>query len=175
MPPINSNLETQFTFETEATPIPDNSPFKILLLGDWSGSAAKTDLSQRQPIEIDRDNFDDVMKRLKVNIELDIFNNESNSTLSFNEIEDFHPDQIFNSVPIFADLSNLRQRLLNKNTFEKAAQEARFLLNQTKDNSLQEFTAEPISGTSSEIDSRNLLDRILSQSPENSCELLLLV
>jgi hypothetical protein len=37
MSPINSNLETQFTFETEATPIADNPPFKILLLGDWSG------------------------------------------------------------------------------------------------------------------------------------------
>src|SRR5688572_7560726 len=101
MLPTDSNFEAQFTFETEASPLPDNSPFQILLFGDWSGGAVKTDLELRQPIEIDRDNFEDVMRRLKVTVQLNLQGNESNLTvLNFNEIEDFHPDTIFNSAPL---------------------------------------------------------------------------
>jgi type VI secretion system protein ImpC len=169
MLPIESDFETKFTFETEATSIADDSPFKILLLGDWSGSRVKTDLLQRQPIEIDRDNFDDVMKLLKVNVELDLFDNESDiTTLSFGEMEDFHPDKIYKCVSHFAALNNLRQRLLDKNTFEKAAQDARLFFNQTVIKSSQEFASESVSNISSETDSKNLLDRILSQSPETT-------
>jgi type VI secretion system protein ImpC len=167
MLPADSDFETQFTFETEAVPIADNSPFQILLLGDWSGASVKTDLELRQPIEIDRDNFEDVMSRLKASVQLDLSNDETSlSVLRFNEIEDFHPDTIFNSTSFFKDLRELRQRLLDKNHFEAAAREIRSLFNQNKDTDSPGKVDVSVSNVSQVSDSKNLLDQILSQSDE---------
>ena len=165
--PTDTDFETQFTFETEANPVADNSPFQILLLGDWSGGAAKPDLSLRRPIEIDRDNFEDVMIRLKVNVELDLVIDKTNlTTLNFNDIEDFHPDKIFNSISHFNDLRELRRRLLDKISFEEAAREVRSLFNQTQANDFSEEVSHSVSNVSPVSDSKDLLDQILSQSNE---------
>ena len=66
MPITDSNLEGMFTFETGATPSPDDPPFHILFLGDWSGDGAKPELAKRRPFMIDRDNFGALMERLGV-------------------------------------------------------------------------------------------------------------
>ncbi|MDQ3129500.1 MAG: type VI secretion system contractile sheath large subunit [Acidobacteriota bacterium] len=167
--PTDSDLKTQFTFETESTPIDESSPFQILLFGNWSGRAVKADLSERKPIEIDRDNFEDVMRRLKVSVELNLFDDKSNfTTLSFNEIEDFHPDNLFSSCSMFDDLRHLRRRLLDNNTFESAAREVRSLFDQSETKALTEKSVPSISNLSPVSDSKGLLDQILFQSDETS-------
>lgn len=167
MLPTDSDFEAQFTFETEASPLADNSPFQILLFGDWSGDAVKKDLELRQPIEIDRDNFEDVMSHLKVNIQLNLSVNESNLTaLNFNEIEDFHPDTIFNSAPLFNDLREFRRRLLDKDYFEEAAREIRSLFEQNNDIDFSRKAADSVSNTVPVSEPKNLLDDILAQSDE---------
>ncbi len=165
--PTDTNLETQFTFETESTPIDENSPFQILLLGNWSGSAAKAELSARKPFEIDRDNFEDVLRRLKTSIHLDLFNDTENSVaLNFNELDDFHPDNLFSLCPIFDELRDVRRRLLNKNTFEAAAREVRSLFKQSEISDLSVEPASSVSGISPAADSKDLLDQILFQSDD---------
>ena len=119
---FTENLESQFTMETSATPIPDDAPFRLLLLGDWSGKRANLN----RPIFIDRDNFEDVMRKLNVGVTLDLQGNgEETIELTFEELDDFHPDNIFRQVPLFNDLRGTRQRLMNDNTFETAAREVR--------------------------------------------------
>jgi len=167
--PTDTDLKTQFTFETESTPVDENSPFQILLLGDWSSGAVKADLFERKPIEIDRDNFEEVMRRLKVSVELDLFDDKNNlTTLSFNEIEDFHPDNLFNFCSVFDDLRHLRRSLLDKNTFEVAAREVRSLFDQSEIAALTEESAPSISNMSPVSDSKDLLNQILFQSGETS-------
>ena len=167
--PIEADFNTQFTFETEATSVNENSPFQILLLGDWSGGVVKADLSARKPIEIDRDNFQDVMRRLKVSVQLNLTGDENDLTiLNFTEVDDFHPDNLFNFCPIFDDLRDLRQRLLNKNTFEAAAREVRSLFIEIEAEIVPQEFPSSVSNMSPVSDSKDLLDQILFQSDESS-------
>ncbi|MBK7707575.1 MAG: type VI secretion system contractile sheath large subunit [Acidobacteria bacterium] len=123
MPITDSNLEGMFTFETGATPSPDDPPFHILFLGDWSGDGAKPELAKRRPFMIDRDNFGALMERLDVSLELDI--GVEKLRLSFRDIDDFHPDSLFRNLPVFADLRDVRRRLRSADSFDEAAGEVR--------------------------------------------------
>ncbi|MEO7672948.1 MAG: type VI secretion system contractile sheath small subunit, partial [Pyrinomonadaceae bacterium] len=58
--PTDSHNETNVTMETERTGVIDEPPFRLLMLGDWSGDADKSEVHRRNPLEIDRDNFDDI-------------------------------------------------------------------------------------------------------------------
>ncbi|MGH9945934.1 MAG: type VI secretion system contractile sheath domain-containing protein [Pyrinomonadaceae bacterium] len=123
--PINAeDLETAVTLEGSRTGIVEEPPFHILVLGDWSGDADKRDLDDRKPIEIDRDEFDDVIRKLGVRIDLD-FDDGTIIPLEFSEIDDFHPDAIFRTVQMFSDLRDLRKKLKNEDTFYSAAREVR--------------------------------------------------
>ena len=121
--PSDSDNETSVTLETERTGVIDEPPFRILMLGDWSGDAEKSELHRRNPLEIDRDNFDDIMKKLRVRLELEA--DGGGLTLEFQGLDDFHPDELFKQVPMFADLRDLRRRLNNESTFNSAAREVR--------------------------------------------------
>src|SRR5688500_11613268 len=166
--PSDTDLETKFTFETASEPLPDEPPFQILLLGDWSGRENRvlSEIFQSKPLAIDRDTFDKVFSKLNPRLDLDI---DGNNTLSleFDEIDDFHPDKIFQQVSLFSDLRDIRRRLLNENTFNEAAGEVRSWYN---DNSLPESSVsetsqieEPVVQEQTTPDiSGNLLDSILN-------------
>ncbi len=154
--PSDSDLETNVTLESERTGVIDEPPFRILMLGDWSGDAEKSDLHRRNPLEIDRDNFDDIMKKLRVRLELEL--EGGGLTLEFNGLDDFHPDELFKQVPMFADLRDLRRRLNNESTFNSAAREVREWFS---------VPEKPANVSSSENEhaspADNLLDAILSK------------
>ncbi len=92
-----------------ATPDP-GTPFRILVLGDFSGRANRgvnetgRKLAARRPILVDRDNFDEVLARLNPRIEL-----PAAGTLSFTELDDFHPDRIYESTEFFRGLREARK------------------------------------------------------------------
>jgi len=162
--PSDSNLESKFTFETEATPIPEEPPFHILLLGDWSGNLNYRELSERRPIIIDRDNFDSVMRKLKVGLELDLYEDGNNILqFEFNELEDFHPDNIFRQISLFSDLRDVRRRLLNSDTFDEAANEVKSWFKFEENTYDSSTEIEPPLFDAPPIDSTNLLDMILTQ------------
>jgi len=116
MLPTDDRFETKFTMESDKSGVIEETPFRILMLGDWSGDAAKRSLGERRPIEIDRDNFDEVISRLGVRIRLG-----DGQELSFSSLDDFHPDEIYKRVDIFAELRELRKRLKDPDTFNQAA------------------------------------------------------
>ena len=124
--PSNTDFESEFTFENAAVPLPDEPPFHILVLGDWSGNSSRKGLNERQPILIDRDNFDDVLKKLNIGLDL-VLSGDENSILrlQFAELDDFHPDNLFRNVALFNDLRDVRRRLANSDTFDSAAVEVR--------------------------------------------------
>lgn len=155
--PEDSSLEADFTLEDEKSGVIEELPFRILMLGDWSANGAQRELSDRRPIEVDRDNFDEVMTKLGVWMELEIDGNHL--SLEFTKLDDFHPDEIFRQVPLFSELRELRRRLKDPNTFNQAAREVRGSLApeeipmETED-SVEESMAPP---------AENLLDAILSE------------
>ncbi len=126
MPIKESNLEGLFTFEDAGgaqSPLPDELPFHVLFVGDWSGDAVEKELAERKPVLIDRDNFDEVMERLGVVLKLGIGSEEV--CIEFREIDDFHPDSLFRNLPVFGELRELRRRLRVPDEFAEAAAEVR--------------------------------------------------
>lgn len=93
----------------DAKPDP-GTPFRILVLGDFSGRANRgaqetgRKLASRKPVLIDRDNFDEVLQRLRPALEL-----PGAGTLRFTELDDFHPDRIFESTEFFGELRAARK------------------------------------------------------------------
>ena len=152
-----NGLEAKFTLESERGGLIEEPPFRILVLGDWSGNAERKDLADRRPVEIDRDNFDDVLKRFGPKLKS---GRSDEQDLSFESLDDFHPDRIFEQFPAFGRLRDLRARLLSPEQFNRAAGEVRswFKIDEPsplKSESGGQTAAEP---------SENLLDAILSGS-----------
>lgn len=160
--PNDSNLEAMFTFESDKNPLPEEPPFHILILGDWSGDGHKKELSERKPIVVDRDTFDEVLNRIKPIVDLDLEEDSNNNlTLQFTELDDFHPDNLFRNLSVFSELRNLRKRLLNSDTFDSAANEVRDWFNTESESAIEsDVNLEPKEKTSP--NSENLLDQILS-------------
>jgi type VI secretion system protein ImpC len=154
--PINAeDLDTAVTLESSKTGIVEEPPFRILVLGDWGASGEKRSLGERKLIEIDRDDFDEVLGRLKVRLDLDL-DTETILTLEFAELDDFHPDAIFQKVPMFSELRELRKRLKDESTFYSAARDVRDRFN-------IERTIEAVPATVEEQPAEDLLGAILSK------------
>lgn len=117
--PRSSSLASVFIDvgeQSEELPHPQpDSPFHILIAGDFSGGAGR----KRAPVMIDRDNFDDVLARIAPEVRLPI--GESEITLKFRQIDDFHPDRLFARLGLFQALRDLRRRLADRSTFAAAA------------------------------------------------------
>ena len=83
--------------ETHPLPVEPQSDtaFRILVLGDFSGRAnrAEPPPDRLTPHLIDRDNFDDVLARIRPALHLGPPGRAL--ALSFRELEDFHPDRIY--------------------------------------------------------------------------------
>ena len=169
MPTFTDDYETSITLEAGGRALPDDMPFRVLFLGDWSGQNNRSGLGERRPIVIDRDNFEDVMRKLSVELSLDLQGDGRDVLrLRFAEIDDFHPDRIFRQVPLFADLRDTRKRLSNSQTFNEAAREVRQWLGEPKkDESSQSEPAPQQTTENQSTESDNLLDQILSQSGES--------
>src|SRR5712671_4818662 len=103
--------------------------FRIAMLGDFSARANSgkldtgAELGSRKPLKVDCDNVDATIKRLGVKLRLPLGGDGSAVELAVNSMDDLHPDQLYSNLPIFSELSGLRQRLKTQSTFAKAAKE----------------------------------------------------
>ncbi len=161
MLPTETDFEAKFTLENGGNQLDDDPPFHILILGDWSANSTKKDLSQRRPIVIDRDNFDEVLRGLQATLALDLTGDGNLINLEFTELDDFHPDNIFRQVSLFSDLRDVRRRLLIADEFNDASRQVKAWFN-LSDNAETAVENEE-TGT---ISSDNLLDQILSSPSE---------
>ena len=91
------------------------TPFRILLLGDFSGGAARAAQASAawKPRAIDRDNFEEVLARVGPEF----------SGMRFRELDDFHPDRIYQQNELFERLRDIRRKLETPATFGEAAAE----------------------------------------------------
>src|SRR5437868_7509271 len=88
--------------------------FRIAMLGDFSARANSgkletgAALGARKPLKVDCDNVDATIKRLAVKLRLPIAADGGVVELAINSMDDLHPDQLYNNLPIFSELSGLR-------------------------------------------------------------------
>jgi type VI secretion system protein ImpC len=165
--PTDKNFESEFTFERSANPLADELPFYVLLLGDWSGDSEKQELKQRRPIEIDRDNFDEVLSKLHVRLDLAWETSEADKiNLQFASLDDFHPDNLFQQVTLFSELRDIRRRLSNSDTFNSAVREIRAWFS-SPENLDKDSEIEANLNDAPPVDSNNLLDMILTDQHQS--------
>ena len=106
------------------------TPFRIGVLGDFSGRGNRglcesgPALGKRRPIVVDRDNLEEVMARLGVELHLPAGEGKR-VAVRFRELDDFHPDRLVPQIEVFDKLRALRRKLSNTSTFAEAAAEVR--------------------------------------------------
>lgn len=94
-------------------------PFVLGVLGDYSGNPKESlpKMKERKFVEIDRDNFDDVLKGTKPRLQLRVDNqlakdgSQLGVELNFEKLEDFEPQRIVNQVVPLKKMLEIRTRL----------------------------------------------------------------
>ena len=94
-------------------------PLKMLMVGDYTGKADDTVVEERECVNVNKDNFDAVMKSYDLGLDVSVDNKMSEdsgdqlaASLKFESIKDFSPDSIANQVPELKSLLELRKALL---------------------------------------------------------------
>lgn len=108
-----------YDVETEGAVIQKELPFVVGVLGDFSGNPTDKlkPLKDRKFIQIDRDNFNDVMARMTPGLNLKAENtlkddgSEMAVQLKFNSMEDFEPANVVKQVPALKKLLDTRDKL----------------------------------------------------------------
>ena len=97
-------------------------PFVVGVLSDLSGKPEHPapQLKERKYVEIDRDNFDEVLEGMKPHLAFKVDNKiEENSDtkigvdLTFKSLDDFHPEKIAEQVKPIRQLVEARKKLYN--------------------------------------------------------------
>lgn len=94
-------------------------PMVVGLLADLSGHPAEPlpKLKERRFVEVDRDNFDEIMGKIAPRLELSVpdtmKDGQSNLKveLNFEKFADFHPESLVGQIPRLAKLLEARQQL----------------------------------------------------------------
>jgi type VI secretion system protein ImpB len=93
-------------------------PLKVLMVGDYTGRPDDRPVEERVPINIDKGNFNEVMTKQGLGLEMSVpdrLGNEPDAsmsvTLKFNTLADFTPEGIVNQVPELKQLLELRAAL----------------------------------------------------------------
>ncbi len=125
-------------------------PFVVGVLGDFSGHPTEPlkPLRDRKFIQIDRDNFNEVMQRMTPGLNLRVENTlQADGTelavqLKFNSIEDFEPARIVQQVPALRKLLETRNKLRDLMTKIDVSPELEGILEQVLQNTdeLQKFS-----------------------------------
>lgn len=93
-------------------------PLKILMVGDYTFRPDDTPLEERKTINVDKDNFAEVMAKQNLELSLSVADKLSGEQgaemavkLKVNSLADFGPEGIVNQVPELRQLLELRSAL----------------------------------------------------------------
>lgn len=93
-------------------------PLKILMVGDYTGRVDETPVEERKPINIDKENFNEVMAKQNLAVKVQVPDKLSgeqdaslNVELKFKSLADFGPEGLVNQVPELKKLLDLRAAL----------------------------------------------------------------
>ncbi len=96
-------------------------PLKLLVLGDFSGKPSDEIVEERRTININKENFDDVLKGYGLSVDMNVPNKLDEKadeddllpvSLKMSGMKDFSPDNIVEQVPELKSLLELRKSLL---------------------------------------------------------------
>lgn len=137
-------------------------PCHILVLADLSGRDHRgendaANLSKRQILEVTRDNFDDIFVRMDVTLDLPV----ADRPIKFLDMDDLHPDFIYEGVDLFREFRELKSKLNNPKHFDAAAAE---IQGWSESASVSGFENEPTSGSEQHSPESDVLDMLLNST-----------
>jgi len=93
-------------------------PLKMLVVGDFTGNPGERAVEKREPVNIDKDNFNEVLKAQNISLNLSVPNRlaadmeaELNVSLRVESMKDLGPEAIVEQVPEMRRLLELRDAL----------------------------------------------------------------
>lgn len=93
-------------------------PMKLLVLGEFTGSQDDSPIEKREPVSINKDNFDDVMKAQKVSLQFEVPDQLTGNPddhlsidLKLQALSDFGPAAVVEQVPELKRILELREAL----------------------------------------------------------------
>ena len=104
-------------------------PVRIAILGDFGAGAGAgrletgAALAKRKPLQVEFDSLEEAMQRLRPSLTLPLGVDGVPVSIELADLDAFHPDTIYASVPLFAELASLRKRLNQPAQFAAAAGE----------------------------------------------------
>lgn len=108
-----------YDVETEGAAVKKELPFVVGVMGDFAGqnTEALKPLKDRRFVQVDRDNFDEVLKRMNPKLSFKVENklsgdgSEFNVDLEFKSMQDFEPASIVKQVEPLDKLMATRNKL----------------------------------------------------------------
>lgn len=108
-------------------------PMRLMVMGDYKGRPDDTPLAERELINLNKDNFEDVLKSMDVKLEYTVPDKlsggddaEMKVDLDFESMKSFSPEEVAKQVPQLNRmlamrnlLQDLRNRVVSANDFRK--------------------------------------------------------
>ncbi|MEE4359008.1 MAG: type VI secretion system contractile sheath small subunit [Desulfococcaceae bacterium] len=93
-------------------------PLKVLVMGDFTLQEDETPVEERKALNIDKDNFNDVLQSQNLSLNVNVDNKLSDEpdaqmsvNLDFKNLKDFEPDAVVQKIPELKQLRELRDAL----------------------------------------------------------------
>jgi len=121
-----AGIEMNFTFGKGRQPKTDrnpDAPMRLLVLGDFGGHASRGQVrpgAELRPQRVDLDSLPALFGKVAPQIQIQL-GDQAPFTIPILELEDFHPDHLFDSLEFFAPMRELRRQLQDPSTFALAA------------------------------------------------------
>lgn len=112
-------VHIKYEVETEGAMVVKELPFVVGVLGDFSGNPTHPlkPFGERKFVQIDRDNFDEVMRRMTPGLNISVANTlqkdgtDMQVNLKFESMDDFEPGAVVQQVPALKALLDARNEL----------------------------------------------------------------
>jgi type VI secretion system protein ImpB len=127
-----------YEVETGGATVERELPFVMGVMGDFAGDPTEPlkPVAERKFVQIDRDNFNDVMARIAPGLNLKVDNtladdgSQMSVSLKFRSIEDFEPQRVAEQVPALKALLETRAKLRDLMSKADRSEELEKLLEQ---------------------------------------------
>ena len=151
-----------YDVETEGAVVQKDLPFVVGVLGDFSGDPTEPlkPLKDRKFVQIDRDNFNDVMARMTPGLNLKVENtlkgdgSEMGVQLKFKSLDDFEPVNLVKQVDPLRKLLETRDKLRDLLSKVDRSEDLENILEQVLENTdqLKKLSAELGAGKKEEAE-----------------------
>jgi len=132
-----------YQVETEGAMVEKELPFVVGVLGDFSGNPTQPlkPLKDRKFIQIDRDNFNEILSRMTPGLNMKVENtlkgdgSEMPVSLKFNSMDDFEPGNVVKQVEPLRKLPETRDKLRDMHNKVDRSEDLEGLLERVLQNS----------------------------------------